>query len=574
MTIHKQHASDMQSLLKQATHRDDPSWLMAAEQDALRFLKENETADWTVIYACFEHVYLHSVLAPRARLLDEPDPKELMDSFPSPKDAWRVNYSYNMAQEDDVRIFLEDPMSNTPLLQGGEKLVFRRSWVGDGDAGTRTEISQRLVHCLELYYVEERDAYCRLDENGDFEDVIRVVDTNIDGFGPNTVVTIRRQDLHEYATLADMAIVTKFDFNRYKSGHRWSDVQRFENFSDRSLLYHGGVQSKMGSYVIGRQVVIPTMDRADFARSFVDRDQGRKDQGYVTFKVKEPSSGKVVEASCDPSQLSNYFQPNSSLPHELSPAFFRAEVLSKYKADTEKYRLTDYGEIYCRDSWRLRSYYVNDAGQVHAYLADLNKLPYREQVYWSVFNESPKGDLARRAIINDLQGEVDTEYDPIHSLKARVEKLDSDPPDWWTPRGDELRRVIQPPVTDSVDEWAEAILSLDQLLVEGFIQKALKKRLAGLGRSCEMNWRSLKLLEECLSGKGMPIAEAKATVGPLRLVHQLRTVVKGHAAPSAKTKAARDARKEWGALRNHYRMLVTNCDSALATIESIIRPTE
>ena len=572
--IRKQQTSDIQNLIEQATHRDDPSWLMAAEQDAQRFLKENETAEWTFIYACFEHVYLHSILAPMERLIDKPDPRDLMESFPSPKDAWRINYSYSGGQKDDLRIFLEGPMANSPLLRGGEKLVFRRPWVGYGDADPRTEIKQRLVHCLELFYVKERNAFCRLDENGDFEDVIRLVHMRMDGFDPNTVVSIRRQELHKYATLADMGIVTHFDFNRYKRGHGWSNVQRFEKYSDSSLFYCGGVQSETGSYVIGRQVIIPTMAKDEIARRFVDRDQGHNDRGFVTFKVRDIRSGNVMEASCDPALLSNVINPNPDLPHELSAVFFRAEVLSKYKADTEKYRFTDHGEIYCRDSWRLRSHYVNDAGQVHAYLADINKLPYREQLYWLSFNENPKGDLARRAIINDFRGEVDAEYDPIHSLKLRVEELDSSGTDWWKPRGVELRRVIQPPVSDSTDEWAEAILSLDQLLVEGFVQKALRSRLADLGQSFEKTWRSLKLVEECLSGKGMHMAEAKEIVGPLRVVHQLRTVVKGHAAPRARTEAARMARKEYGTFRNHYRMLVAECDAALATIVSLIGLTE
>ena len=574
--IQAKHASDMQDLLEQAIRQDEESWLIAAEKDALRFLNENENADWTVIYACFEHIFLHTVLAPEAPIREAADSRDLIDRYPAPKDCWRVNYVLT-AQEDDPHIFLEDPMSSSPLLRGGEKLVFQRRWEGDGDAPTRTEINQRLVHCLELFYVEERGAFCRLDENGDFEEVIRIIRVDIDGFRPNTVVAIRRQALHEYAVLANMAIVTHFDFNRYGSGHdHWSNANRFKKDSDRHLFYEGGVQREggMGSFVIGKHIVIPSIERSEIARRLVAGDQGGSDQGYVDFKFKELKSGKVMRASCEPSKLSSYFQPESELPHQLSAAFFRAEVLSKYKADTEKYRFTDHGEIYCRDSWRLRSHYVNDADQVHAYLVDLNKLPYQEQIYWLAFNEEPKGGLARRAIVNDFEGEVDQDYDPIHSLKLRVEELDSDPPCWWKPRGDELRRVIHPPVTDSVDGWAEAILSLDKLIVEGLITKALRGRLEGLGGSFEKNWGSLKLLQECLIGQGMSEDEANELVGPLKLLHRLRTVLKGHAALRARNEEAKNARKEFGSFRNQYQELVADCDSAFASITSLLRPTD
>ena len=209
--------------------------------------------------------------------------------------------------------------------------------------------------------------------------------------------------------------------------------------------------------MIGRHITIPDGRRPDIARSFVDRDEGRA-RTYVAFKVKELRTGRLLEASCDPRELSNFFQRDTDLPHELSPAFFDPEVLAKYKADTEKYELTDHDAIRCRGMWRLRSYHVNAAGQVHAYLVDLNKLPEHEQQYWLSFNEWPKGGLAERAIYNDFKGEFDPRYDPLHSLKRKVEELDAAPPAWWKPRGNELRRVVHPPATDSVDEWANAIL--------------------------------------------------------------------------------------------------------------------
>ena len=351
--IRQAHASDLRDLLEQAIRREGDAWLMAAERDAVRFLRNNQRADWTVIYACFPHVYLHTVLAPKERIQDcVSDRTGRMDQFPSPMDGWRINYSYNMARPDDIRIALEDPLAGAAaLLKGGEQLVFRRSWAGDGVADARTEINQKLVQCLELYEVKEREAFCRLDERGDPEDVIRITHTSLSGQRASTIVSIRRQEFHEYATLAGMGIVTHFDFNRCKSGHDWGGVERFEHFSNDSLFYLGGVEEGFGSYVIGRQIVIPALARGEIARRFVDRDEGRGERAYVTFKVKEFRTSRLVEASCDPAKLSNYFEPPLDFPHELSPAFFRAEVLSKYKADTEKYTLTDHREIHCRGSW-------------------------------------------------------------------------------------------------------------------------------------------------------------------------------------------------------------------------------
>ena len=94
----------------------------------------------------------------------------------------------------------------------------------------------------------------------------------------------------------------------------------------------------------------------------------------------------------------------------MSPVFFNAEVLHKYKADTEKYTLED-RSINCRGTWSLQTYDVNEAGQVHTYLRYLGYLPYKEQLYWQSFNEWPKAALSERAIATDFKGEFHTDYD-------------------------------------------------------------------------------------------------------------------------------------------------------------------
>ena len=129
-----------------------------------------------------------------------------------------------------------------------------------------------------------------------------------------------------------------------------------------------------------------------------------------------------------------------------------------------------------------------------------------------------------------------------------------------------------PPVTDSVDECGDAIMGLDQLVVEGLVQRALRERLTRLGRKFESGWGSLKLTEECLIGAGMDTEEAKSIMAPLRRVHDLRTKVKGHASASERAKEAKAARKEHGSFRRHFEMLVAGCDRTFATLVGAFAP--
>jgi hypothetical protein len=92
------------------------------------------------------------------------------------------------------------------------------------------EVSQKLVHPLDIHYIPERNAYCRLDGNGDIEDVIRImtlpIDEQLEG---REVVTILRKDLDIYMAVADLALVIKFDFTRTVRGSfsGWNDLSRY-----------------------------------------------------------------------------------------------------------------------------------------------------------------------------------------------------------------------------------------------------------------------------------------------------------------------------------------------------------
>lgn len=540
---------------------DVDTWLTDAET-SIGFLQDNAQAERVVLYASLKHVFIHGVLAPQKQL-KIPDQTELGHGFVAPDAAWHIEHVSGGGRPDSVN--LAPPLAGKgATLKGGEKLVFRRSWAGA--EGASTEISQKLVHSLDLYHVEERSAYCRVDEVGNIEDVIKIFDIPSEQFDESVlVVTIKAQEFYEYVRLAGMGVVFFYDFTRYRLGSfsGWSNQQVIEH-SDPHLFYHGGVQSGVGSYLNGRQIVLPPVTKREIVRRYKGRRNPKKLR-YVLFKVQDLKTMDRIEVSCDPDKLSNYFQPESDLPLEMSPAFFSAEVLHKYKSDPAKYTLSD-RSINCRGAWSLTTYDVNEVGQVHTYLRYLAYLPYQEQVYWQSFNEWPKGSLSRRAISTDFMGEWSTDYDPLHAVKRKVERLDDSSPVWWKRRGSEVARAVHYPVTGSESEWADAVLAFDQLVIEGFQDKPLKKIALEMGRTLEEGWRSLKLLEECLIGKDVAEDEAKAAVGALRNVRDLRTIVRGHAAPRKKAAAVKKAQKTCGSLRAHFEALSTECDDALGLI--------
>ena len=340
--------------------------------------------------------------------------------------------------------------------------------------------------------MDERRAYCRLDGRGDIEDVITEFDDeHSDPWQRVRAVTIRGHDLATYMALSNTALVVKFDFTRFVPGSFSSWDGPDERICQaRDLYYRTRVIPNHASYANGHIVLHTDLSENDLIEEWKAEEDTSTKQ-YASFKIFDRKNDCPMETSCGPDHIVNYFT-DSDLPWGISPAFFQPEVLHKYKLDPEKYTIDD-RSISCRGAWHLKTYDINEVGQVHTYICYLAGLPFNEQLYWQSFNEWPKGNISKRAYQTDILGEFSTEDDPLAELKGQVQSLDRDPPVWWRPRGEALIEEALYPATDSIEEWGNEILALDHLVVEGFLVK-------GTQVHCHCLWRYMR--------EGMGVTEA------------------------------------------------------------------
>jgi hypothetical protein len=213
---------------------------------------------------------------------------------------------------------------------------------------------------------------------------------------------------------------------------------------------------------------------------------------------------------------------------------------------------------------------VNEAGQVHTYLIYLSYLPYEEQLYWKSFNEPPKGPISRRAFQTDFKGEWNLEYDPLQSLVQILRDLHAAQVSWWRLRDEELINEVHYPVTNSADEWAKELHTLDKLLVEGFVTKDLRSRLTNLGRTIDSQWKSLKLVEEILRCLVCGEDEVREIVGPLQELHFLRSKISGHASGKEAKQIKAGVLKQHKTFPFHFRQLCTQCDRVVRALHSTL----
>lgn len=528
------------------------------QTDVYSFL-ENEIQDENIIlFASLPNVFINTALVPAVDF-DAPAIEDLLEWNHTPDSSWGEVYS-------SEKVWIESPLgsSSSELLKRGEQIIFRRDFAGFTPDRDYYEFSQKIAHILGIHFMPERDAWCKLDELGDIEDVVKIIKVG-ERHKRNyaVIISIQQEALGKYAALTDSVLLRMFDFTRYKGGNFNGWHKGTEKLLDENNIFGRlVVESGYASYARGVQIADIRIDTQKFVDEMWSRSED--ETKYATFTIFDWKNNVTKEVSCNPAELGNYFV-ESDLPFELSPVFFKPEVLLKYKSDREKYQLRR-SSVSCRDSWHLETFDVNEAGQVHTYIGYLNRLPFEEQLHWKQYNEAPKAPISERAYKRDFENRWDTHYNALASLKRKLYELDKANVDWWKLRDPNAPDKVHYPYSTSTDEWADEILHLDQLLVEGFEEKWLRKKSEELGRLEVAKFRSLKLLEECLVGVGFEVDHAREILSAFHEVHNLRSKVKGHTSGQEAVQFRKDALREFRTFRKHFENLCAKCDESLEII--------
>lgn len=539
-------------------------WL--EQKDALKFLAENADEDWIVVYCTLMHSFIHAVFVPNADL-SPPDIDDLLcwngNAYGG---SWGVVMSGTDAWIEPLKGFTGETMKK------GDQLVFIRDFAGVDEHPTYVELLQKLVHVCEMHFVDELGAWCKLTQ-GKKTPVARVAWDE-----GKCVVLLHRDIIATYASLSRMTLVRMFDFPRYNPQKfiGWPDIVSKKMPAKNNIHYNRRFMHGYSSCSRGIQLIDITIPIKEIVNKFFNIDHN-ENMKYEKFVVLDWRNRKICEVSCAPDAAVNYFT-DSNLPFELSPAFFDQEVLLRYKSDSKKYKVTE-NEISCRGAWSL-PYGINAAGQVNAYLLDLRKIPFKEQSYWKLFNENPmvtnlnqkplqllKDTLSEAAFNAHFLGSWEFNPGSLQSLKVMLLNLQCP---WWKMSSLDILERLNYPTADSEDDWKKEIIALDQVLVEGLQYKWLRGRAKNLGCNVDKEWKSVKLLEQCLIYSGVDEDRAKLIVSPLRKLHNMRSK-SSHTESKDIVELSKQAFKEHGSYRKHYDHLVDTNREAFLELSNRIR---
>ena len=541
------------------------SWIKA--DDHIQFLYENARNQEIVIYASPEYSFIHSIAVPED-LLEPIDKNDLM--------KWSINPFISAASyvtgggREGMWIESGGNYVGSKILSQGTHLIYGRTFEGwNGDDRNYFELSQEYAHLEGLHWRPEIKAYCKFDQDGDLAPIVSITMKSPD---PNiSLVTFERHSLENYLAASNQFLVRLFDFTLLNRSNfvGWGDEKESQFYGSDEIFYKQKI-SGLAGYTRGVQIIRPNRTKSEIFSSIQSSWHGEeKEKNHVEFIAYDWRNRRITKISTDPAATTNYFQADGNdLPFELSPAFFKPEVLLKYKTDKDKYTVTE-RDIHCRASWFLEAFDINEAGQVFGYICYLRRLPEKELLHWLSYNEEPKATISERAFINDFKGEFVTFIDPLENIKYLLREWHRDKCSWWNLLDKRLMDNVTVPLTSSRDEWGDSFLSLTQLVHEGFIVKEIRKYLRAKGIEYENEERSISLLEKLINHGAL--SDGTISLSGLRDAQLIRTKVKGHSAKNDAQELAMKALSNHETYAAHFRHVCVCIYEDLVKIQNLFK---
>ncbi|MGD9779624.1 hypothetical protein [Methanomethylovorans sp.] len=531
-----------------------------SQEDSLNFL-HNTTDDDIPIYISEKNFFLYSLIVPLEKLKDEYIEDLLKWNF---RVSSGYGYGYSYSKDEQIP-FLTNPMENTNsrILDNSLPLFFRRHFHGYRNNESYIEINQLISHVLDIHWVEEKRAWCKLNELGEMISVanwIQQSDINL--------CTFRKEELEFYLFLANSCLVRVFEVSRsvdWGVSLRENKLEEIcteeecEIYAVRTLI--GGSEKPLASFLRGFQIIRCKKAHEELLLKLMEKEP----REYASFIIWDWKHNEEREWTSDPDQIENYFV-ESDYPFGTSPAFFKPDVLLRYRQDPSRFKIYD-RQIECKGAWSLR-YDINEEGQVHVYICDLSHLPFQEQLYWKSFNESPKANISSRSFKTDFEGCWDDFYNPLQSLKNTLDNFPQQDEQgnqcsiWKMPHVSETCDLtfLGYVVTESRKEWEDQILALAKIIVEGLNASYINK-LAETYGCRDKSLASIKQLGKILESISLSSEDIKVIIDTLNELWYLRSAIVAHSGGEIPK----------GDLRVHYRNLLIKCDTAMMKLAEQVK---
>ena len=503
-------------------------WINA--EDVIRFLKSTKELGLIPTQIYSKKFFMYSLFVPKVRF-ENMNPEYFMNWSLQTKEQCFSFSLWSSAGKEWVKVCYPFDDDSDEFFKNAEPVLYYRSFLrGSEERSYSLEFSQKLIHASNAYWVDKQNSFCKLDYNGDYIDLFKIKEQDNITVAFADLIKLRLYCFFTNTKLVRLFVVDRFDDDFSFLNKESRKESKFEDFDEQIFFKKLTLQNSAGKgrfcQIRGANVIEDNLTKEDAIRLLYNgEDKVKKYEKFIAFDWK---NNIVKEISCAPEALSNYFT-KSDLPFETTPAFFKPEVLIKYKNDPGKYEITD-RTIRCRGAWSLKTYDINEEGQVHTYLCYLRYLPHSEQIYWKSFNEPPKGGLSKRAITTDFDGKWYTGKDPLNELKHALKNFPTIetcgiPISLYKANVKDLGMQIKElhyVVTESKEEFRTEIIKLASVVIDALSKDEIRKLARKIGCD-DPQLGSIRLLASCLSSIRVDEQVIKEVIFPLQELWDLRS---------------------------------------------------
>ncbi|MCZ7622940.1 MAG: hypothetical protein M5U24_10700 [Candidatus Kuenenia sp.] len=280
-------------------------WL--EQKDFLQFLLDTSHGD-IPLYVSYKESYIYSVFLPqnclRGNYIDD-----LMNWNCFPDSSWGYSYSYGKKERAiDISLLHPFDSSGSKLLKNATPITFLRSFEGRIGQKSYIEVLQLFTHLNGLHFVEEKNAYCRLNEDGDIEEIIKIHHTPDD-----ILVTIKQDVLDHHLFLSNSVLLRLFDRtlcnNWIKSSAETRNKSNFSDKKNKIYARQGIAYDKeclpTAGWLRGFQIIRNYQPRKKMIKILTDGHS--KPQKYEEFIAHDWKRKKIASFSCDPKKTGQLF---------------------------------------------------------------------------------------------------------------------------------------------------------------------------------------------------------------------------------------------------------------------------
>lgn len=421
---------------------------------------------------------------------------------------------------------------------GIEPLVFLRDY--HGLKPSEHEVSEEFRHFHNLFEESSGTLLRFDDDDGISEEVGRRLDHG--GY------ELRMRDVREFLAARNMYLALYFDITRVRGRRVSKEEEIHEQKIDQEALYCYSFNTREDlARLVGKKLIRPLPKSEIQQWPFTERRRKGRGKGdaYESFVIGRDAEGRLIEFTCDPEKLANYFGKNPDAPRYLTPVFFERGVLQYYMDHPDMYTVED-GLLRCGGLWILRID-NNHPDRIVVALGDLGRdISRRERLRWKPFNVPPEGrSYSEVAFKRGFLAEFTDATQVDLRFKRSFEEYQEDwarSEDWTLIRplssaDAHFFSALRLPLVEAQREFDEQVLGLAKIIIDSLSESELKKRFSLPGDDPK-TVRSLVLLQRLLTARGHSAESAAALVQGLRDLQTLRSSGVAHRKGDEYEKAA------------------------------------